>query len=74
MKCSIQVEINSSPIFGDDGTKYYENSYKYVQREALLIRAFGYISQKYVWYIAKKMKYDIINVEYMWIGKRRTYE
>ena len=74
MKCSIQVEINSSLIFGDDGTKNYEKNYKYVQREGILVPPFVYISQKYVWYIAKKMKCDIINVEYMWIGKRRTYE
>lgn len=54
--------------------KNYEKRRKYVKRKKYFYQSFVYISQKYVWYIAKKMKYDIINVEYMWIGKRRTYE
>ena len=52
----------------------YEKRREYVKRKKYFYQSFVYISQKYVWYIAKKMKCDIINVEYMWIGKRRTYE
>ena len=54
--------------------KNYEKRLKYVKRKKYFSQSFVYISQKYVWYIAKKVKCDIINVEYMWIGKMRTYE